>query len=118
MGFIIVELQDLVFASCLTDVVLTKLQKAGRKGEQGNDRWNKSREVVMQKTGKSSCEKCKARIDRPPTLSNPVFELLRTRINIRGTNFSFCYQTRFEGYPLGTGLIVGVVFSFKEFAFP
>lgn len=89
IGFIFVELQDLVFASCLTDVVLTKLQKAGRKGEQGNDRWNKgndrwnkSREVVMQKTGKSSCEKCKARIDLPPTLSNPVFELLRTRITL------------------------------------
>ena len=42
-----VELQDLVFASCLTDVVLTKLQKAGRKGEQGNDRWNKSREGIV-----------------------------------------------------------------------
>lgn len=91
--------------------VLTKLPKAGRKGEQGNDQWNKSREVVMQKTGKSSCEKCKARIDRPPPLSNRVFRLLGTRINIRGKNFSFCYQTRFEGYSLGTGLIVGLLFQ-------
>jgi len=41
MGFIFVELQDLVFASCLTDVVLTKWQ-AYRKGGQGIDRWNKA----------------------------------------------------------------------------
>ena len=34
---------------------------------------------------------------------------------MRGPNFSFGYQTRFEGHSLGTGLIVGVNISFKEF---
>lgn len=78
------------------------------------------------KAGKSSCKKresrhaksAKRRSERPPPLSNRFFRLRGTRINIRGTNFSFCYQTRFEGHSLGTGLIVGVVFSFKGFAFP
>ena len=34
---------------------------------------------------------------------------------MRGPNFSFGYQTRFEEHSLATGLIVGVNISFKEF---
>ena len=76
------------------------------------------------KAGKSSCKKRESRNAKSAKREltgrqrSPIRFLLRTRINIRGPNFSFCYQTRFEGHSLVTGLIVGVDFSFREFAFP